>query len=362
MPGLMIQSRMAESQERIDNRGKLVCVTGASGFIGTHVVRELLARGYRVRATVRDASDTSKVAHLRELADGAEQPLEIVSADLMDDGCFDEPFSGCEYICHVAASVRLAARDPQREIVDVAVRGTENALQAAARAGTVKRFVLTSSVAAIFDINARPDHVYSEADWCTDATLKTGPYPLAKTLSEKRAWEFAEEQDRAFEVFAINPAMVLGPVYTETHLRTSPSIARDLLTGKFPATPKFHFGIIDVRDVAAAHAEVLEQEGASGRYLLYAKGQWLRDLAATIRAHFPGYKKVPRRDMPNFMMYGVALFDKRLSWSFLRRALDRTNKVDNSKVVEQLGLELISAEQSVIDTCQSIIDRGFVKS
>ena len=341
-----------------DNRGKLVCVTGASGYIGSHVVRELLARGYRVRATVRDASDERKVAHLRELAEGAEHPLEIVSADIMVDGCFDEPFADCEYICHVAASVRLTAKDPQREIVDVAVRGTENALQAAARAGTVKRFVLTSSVAAIFDVEARPGHVYTEDDWNRDATLTHGPYPLAKTTSERRAWAFAEDQ--SFELLAINPAMVIGPVFCEVHTRSSASVVRDLLIGKFPASPRFHVGLVDVRDVARAHAEVMEQPSASGRYLLQTEGMWLSELAALMRAHFPDFKKIPRRTMPDPLMYLVALFDKRLSWSFLRRSLGRANEVDNSKLVKELGLALIPVEQSVIDTCQSFIDRGLV--
>ena len=349
---------MSGSSSRNDKHGTQVCVTGASGFIGSHVVRELLERGYRVRATVRDANDEAKVGHLRKLAEGAAHPLEIVRADLLDEGSFDTPFSGCQYIFHVAASVRLTAKDPQREIVDVAVLGTENALRAASKAKTVERVVLTSSVAAVFDLAPRPEHVYTEADWTSDATLSGSPYPLAKTLSEKRAWELVE--DESFDLVAINPAMVMGPVMSKAHLRSSPALLRDLLTGKFPAAPSFHFGIVDVRDVARAHVEAVERSQASGRHIMYTQGKWMRELCDIMRQHFPQFSKVPKRRMPNALMYVVAMFDSRLSWSFLRRSLDVANQVDASRVERELGIEPIAVEQSVIDTCQSFIDLGYV--
>ena len=81
--------------ERSNNHGKRVCVTGASGFIGTHIIRELLARGYRVRGTVRDVNDQAKVAHLYQLAEGAEFPLQLFPADVLVDGSFDEAFADC---------------------------------------------------------------------------------------------------------------------------------------------------------------------------------------------------------------------------------------------------------------------------
>jgi dihydroflavonol-4-reductase len=296
---------------------------------------------------------------LRRLAPAdAPDRLDIVTADLMDPGSFDAPFSGCEYICHVAASVRLTARDPQREIVDVAVAGTDNALRAAARAGTVKRFVLTSSIAAVFDVGARENHVYTEDDWNRDATVADSPYPLAKTRSERRAWEFVADQP--FDLVAINPAMVIGPVYSRTHLRSSPSLVRDLLIGKFPAAPRFHFGLVDVRDVARAHAEAMARPEAKGRYILYTEGKWMKDLAGIMRERVPGFPRIPSRTMPDFLMYIAALFDKRLSWSFLRRSLGRASRVDNAKVVRELGLELTPIADSVVATCESLVEGGFV--
>lgn len=342
--------------DRLDNQGKLVCVTGASGYVGTHVVRELLERGYRVRGTVRDTSQEEKTAHLYRLAEGSAYPLELVSANLMDEGAFDEAFAGCDYICHVAASVRLTAKDPQREIVDVALEGTRNALRSAAKAGTVQRFVLTSSVAAVYNIEPRPGYTYTERDWTEDATLEESPYPLAKTQSEQAAWSFVRDESPSFDLVSINPAYVMGPMYTRGHLRSSPALLRDIFTGKFPMCPQFNFGIVDVRDVADAHVNALEIPEASGRYLLYNEPMWVKDMALAMRKAFPKQKKIPRFNMPNFVMYGVAMFDKRINFSFLRRNLGQINAVDNRKSIAELGITYRPKEQSIVDSCQAMFD------
>lgn len=351
---------MTELETPSENRGKRVCVTGASGYIGTHVVRELLARGYRVRAAVRDATQEKKVAHLRNMAEGAEYPLELISADLMQDGAFDQAFSGCEYVCHVAASVRLTAKDPQKEIVDVAVNGVKHTLASAQRVGTVKRFVLTSSVAAMFNIEPKPGYVYTEADWNQDATLQNSPYPLAKTLSEQYAWSAVEKESPPFDVVSILPGYVVGPVYTQEHLRSSPTLLRDLFTGKFPMAPRFNFGTVDVRDVADAHVNALEIPQASGRYLLSSVNMSVLEMAQIMKQHFPHRTKIPQRNMPNFLMYLIALFDKRVNFAFLRRNLDQVSLFDHTRSVEELKICYRPKEQSIIDTCQSMLDGGLV--
>lgn len=345
--------------ERGIEKGERVLVTGASGFIGSHVVGTLLSRGYRVRGSVRDPSDTKKTAHLGKLAAqaGAADALELVAADLEHPGAFDDAVRGCPWVCHVASTVKLRADDPQREIVDVAVEGTKNVLGSVARASEVRRVVLTSSIAAVVDESKPLDFVFDESSWNESSTVSESPYPLSKALAEKAAWAFVEALPEAerFSLVTMSPTFVLGPVLTKAHGRSSPGVIRDLLTGKFPLVPNFHWGIVDVRDVALGHVLALEMPEAEGRHILNEQGAWLVDMAKILREAFPG-KKVPRWRMPDFAMYGVALFDKRLTRSFLRRNLGVARRIDASKSREALKLHYRPLEDTLRDTARSFID------
>ena len=336
---------------------ELICVTGASGFIGSYLVKGLLERGYRVRATVRDPSATEKVAHLKQMGD-----VEIYGADLLEEGSFHEAVRGCDVVMHAASAVFLTAKDPQKEIVDVAVKGTENVLSAVQDAGTVRRVILTSSVSAVLDDARPPDHLFTEADWNDSATLKTEPYPLSKVRGERRARELCEAQsasEGAWDLVAINPTMVMGPVLTKVHCRTSPSLVRDLMRGKFPAAPDLNFGLVDVRDVAEAHLVAMDHPEPAERYICTSESMRLPEISRLLRQHFPS-SKAPRHRMPNPLMYVAALFDKRLSFSFLKRNLGRRRKIDNSLLKRDLVPEPLSGDASIRDTAQSFIDLGFL--
>ena len=121
-----------------------ILVTGAAGFIGSHVVRELLSQGHSVRATVRDPVNAEFLTELP----GAEN-LEIVKMDLLERGSVDSAVTGCDDVIHCAAALYVGVKDAQKEVVDPSIQGTQNLLDAIDAGGGVNRFVHTSSVSAV---------------------------------------------------------------------------------------------------------------------------------------------------------------------------------------------------------------------
>lgn len=336
--------------------GKTVLVTGAGGYVGCHVVRALVDRGCKVRATARDTSDPATVDHIEDL-----EGLTLVQADLMEPGALDEALDGCEAVVHAASTVRLSAKDPQREIVDVAVTITRNVLQACASHTSVQRVVLTSSVAAIADESRPASHVFTEDDWNESATLEHDPYPLSKIRAERFAHDFVAdlEGDARFQLTAVHPSFVQGPLLSRKHLRSSPALVRTMLRGKMPAVPRISLVIVDVRDVAEAHARALEVDDPAPRYICANEPIWMKDLARTLARHFPDHP-LPTRQMPDLLAYAGSLFTKQLSMHFLRRNLGRVRLLDNRRIREDLGLKFRPLEETLVDGARSMISQGWL--
>lgn len=331
-----------------------VAVTGATGFIGSYVIQELLARGHQVRACVRDPNDSKKLAHLEALRTGRPGTLTFVRGDLLEQGSYDAAFDGAAGVIHTAAVVLLAARDAEKTIVEPSLLGTRNVLDAIEKAGSVRRLVHTSSVVAMVS-RPEPGRIYTEADWSDEATLKSDPYAYAKREAERMVAAFPHTS-----VVRINPTLVFGPVMTRVHSKASPAIVWDMLAGTYPAYPRFSFSTVDVREVARAHVEALERPAASGRYLVSSEHAWFADMAKILAEAMPDLK-IRTGQMPDFMMYLVALVEKRLSFAMLKNLLGRPQQVDASRSTAELGISYRSLRDSLVDTARSMIDQGFVK-
>lgn len=327
-----------------------VCVTGASGFVGSQIVALLLAQGYGVRATVRSLHDPGKYNFLSGLP-GADERLELVEGDLLQEGSYDSAVAGCTAVIHAASPYFLDAEDPQRELVDPAVNGTLNVLSSCARADSVKRVVFTSSVTAITD-EPVPGKIFTEADWNEKSSLTRNPYYYSKTLAEKAAWTFVEENEGAFDLVVINPSAVIGPSLCPT-LNTSNSFISGLLNGEVPALYNTTFAIVDVRDVAQAHLLALENPQASGRYICCSEALEMVEIAAFLREEGYG-DQLPKFNLAssvgNYIVKLFAYTQPQGTRSFVHTNVGKRLAYDNSKIREELGLTFMPVEQSIRDT------------
>ncbi|MDX1452834.1 MAG: aldehyde reductase, partial [Oleiphilaceae bacterium] len=240
-----------------------VCVTGASGFIAAHLVKQLLEQGYEVTGTVRGQADD--YPYLTNLP-GAQERLQLVQADLLKKGAFDAAVADCDVVMHTASPYVVNVKNPQKELVEPALQGTTNVLRSCLKSASVKRVVLTSSMAAITD---QPDSnkVFSEADWNEKSSLQRNPYYYSKTLAEKAAWDFVDQHNTPFDLVVINPYMVIGPSLGPG-LNESNKVLRDMMSGVYPTIMSVNWGFVDVRDVAKAHVLAMQTPTASGRYLV----------------------------------------------------------------------------------------------
>ena len=204
-----------------------VFVTGASGFIAKHILRELLENEYQVRASVR--SDGRKDELQALFPDAA---LEFATLDLTRDDGWQDALKGCDVLIHTASPFPLTEpKDPQ-DLIRPAVDGTLRAMHAAKDAG-IKRVVLTSSCAAIYKQADKPKMSPSdETNWTSPDEPSVGAYEASKTLAERAAWDFAAENPD-IALTTINPGAVFGPPM-DARYGSSLELVEQLMTGKVP--------------------------------------------------------------------------------------------------------------------------------
>ncbi|MGH9436752.1 MAG: hopanoid-associated sugar epimerase [Terriglobia bacterium] len=322
-------------------------VTGASGFVGSHVARLLTARGERVRLLIRCTSDARAIRDL---------PAERVEGDLLDLSSLRTALEGAQQVFHIAADYRLWAADPQ-EIYRNNVEGTRNLLTAAGEAG-VKRFVYTSTVGtiAVARAGALPDEQ-------TEATLgeMIGHYKRSKFLAEQEARQAARN---GLPVVIVNPTTPVGP----GDWKPTPTgrMIVDFLNGRTPGFVDTGLNIVDVEDVAAGHLLAAEHGQPGERYLLGGENMTLKQIFEAL-ARFSG-QPAPRWRIPHAVALAAGYVDTGISALLGREPrvplegvrMARHKMFANcSKSVRELGFHPRPSEEALHRATQWYFEHGY---
>lgn len=330
-----------------------VLVTGGTGFVGTHLVLQLLAAGYTVRTTIRNIAKQRQVRDILEAAGskGLDR-LSFHAADLTKDEGWDDAARGCTYVHHVASPLPVEAPQSEDEIIIPARQGSLRVVRAAHNAG-VKRFVFTSSFAAIG--YGHDKDIYTEADWSKLEGL--APYHKSKTLAERAVWDFVQNEGHGMELVVVNPVGIFGPALG-SDFAASVNIVKQLLQGAMPVCPRIYFNIVDVRDIAALHIRAMVDPAANGQRIIGSsdgRPLSLLDIAKIIREERPTKaQKVPKRELPSWVFRGMAYFSP--SARTLAPMLDKTRPIDNSKAKRMLDWVPRDPKETIKDTVDSLFD------
>jgi dihydroflavonol-4-reductase len=257
-----------------------VLVSGGSGYIAGFLIRQLVGDGWMVHTTLRSLAKESAVRKLLAVDDTR---VRFYAADLTSDDGWSQAMAGCSHVAHVASPFPLnVVKDPD-ELIVPAREGALRALRAARSAG-VRRFVMTSSVAAIAYGHSKERETFTEADWSDLNDPGLTAYVRSKTVAERAARDWVAADGGGIEYCTVNPAAVLGPVWSKD-FSTSIELVRKLLAREFPGCPDLGFGIVDVRDVADLHVRALSAPNMSGERFI-ASGPFLKviDIARILKA------------------------------------------------------------------------------
>ncbi len=326
-------------------------ITGATGFIGGNLVRLLLSDGIQVRALARQNSDRQNLKGL---------PVEIIEGDLDDVNFLSDHITGCDVVFHVAAHYSLWRKDAE-SIFHANVTGTKNILAAAKNAG-VKRFVHTSSVAAI---GVPPPGTLGNETTTTTAEELVSAYKKSKFLAEQAALEAAKN---GLDVVIVNPSTPIG-AYDVKPTPTGEIILR-FLQDRMPAYVHTGLNLIDVEDVARGHILAWQKGKTGERYILGNRNLTLKEMLQ-ILSKITG-KPAPKFAVPHVLPMVVACVDELI----LAKYFGKTPQVsfdsvqmskyamyyNSAKAVRELGLPQQPIEKSIEKAVKWFRENGYVRT
>lgn len=338
---------------------KRVLLTGITGFLGSHTAIQLLNKGYTVVGTLRNKE---RIAATRKLIAKHTTNIDNLSfkeANLNDDRVWFELTKEVDYIQHIASPFPRNLPKNEDELIIPAKIGTLNILKAANNS-YVKRVVMVSSLGSIAYGKTRQElkNTFSEDDWTDIANHHdTTPYYRSKTIAEKAAWEFIQQEKSKLELVTICPGAILGPVI-DSDFGTSANIIISLLNGSLPALPKIEFDIIDVRSVADLLIKAMElPQAANNRYIAAAEHYNYKEIAQILKEKYPE-RKIPSIMLPNWVTKIFSNFQPLLKPVLLENV---KREIDNSKATRELNWKPLTAKEAILSCANSIFENKIIK-
>ena len=343
-------------------RGGTVAVTGSAGFIGGWVVRLLLEKGYRVRACVRDANDPARCGFLRDMGGHASGRLTIHSADLDEDGCFDEIFTGCNGVAHLSHVSNYDDQEYVRRVCDHIIKSVDDS-------ETVTRVVVTSSIAAVIsemdlqELVKRP--VCYEDRYPDEQNPKRTPergqgYSMGKVLAQRMFSEAAERSGGGWDAITCCPADNVGPILSAHQKDMGPwqHIIETMLLGEYEQTGVYRpWMTVDVRDNAASHIGLLESVDVKNgeRYIAWSTDtRNVEDVCASIDRLLPELGHAPAKLIDNHP-------DRIRAREAEMRAIWAGCELRNDRIRRATGVEFRPLDESIRDCVESLLSVANVK-
>ena len=326
-----------------------VLVTGATGFVGAHLVRALAQAGHAVRVLYRSGSKLRQLAGL---------DLEAVQGTLADSAALERACAGCDVLFHVAAKADYWKDDDRAALWQINVEGTRNILSAAKAAG-VKRVVFTSSASAI---GIRPGTELADENDAFNLPPERFYYAYTKWKAEEAVAEFVAD---GMDIVTLNPAVIIGP--GDLNAISGSFIIETARYQWLVPMSSGGLSVIDVRDVARAHLNAIDRGRSGQRYILTAANlsyrQWFRLIAAACDARPPLFST------PDWLLEPIARGIDALRRLGLQTPMDADQTrlgsahvyLDAGKAQRELGAPEIDIETSLRDTFEWYRQHGYIK-
>ncbi|MBN2668464.1 MAG: NAD-dependent epimerase/dehydratase family protein [Bacteroidales bacterium] len=340
-----------------------ILVTGASGYLAGWICKKLLEQGYTVHAAIRNPEDVSKTQTLNKIAQNSSGQIRWFKSDLLVESSYLETMEGCELVFHTASPFINKVKNPQRDLIDPAVKGTSNVLRSANASASVKRVVLTSSVAAVMgdtkDLKTIDGGVADETHWNFSSNIRHQAYSFSKTLAEKKAWEMVEQQSK-WDLVVINPTLILGPGIQASASSESFKIMKQIGDGTAKwGAPGLDLALVDVRDVADAHIKAGFNPSAKGRHIISADHKTILEISRILYQRYHNQYHLPKTELPKWVAWLVGpLFG--LKRKMVSRNFGYPWLVNNQKSIDVLNLKYRPIETTIKEHFQQMIEEKMI--